>query len=49
LFDFGLSPYPPGALDFLKYPITISGDRFIDASGFRPEYSLAETLESVRE
>jgi len=47
LFDFGLFPYPPGALDFLKYPITVSGERFIDATSFRPAYSLGETLRSV--
>jgi UDP-glucose 4-epimerase len=47
LFDFGLFPYPPGALDYLKFPITVSGERFIDATSFRPDYSLRETLESV--
>jgi len=49
LFDFGLFPYPPGALDFLKYPITVSGERFVDVTSFRPDYSLRETLESVHD
>ncbi len=49
LFDFGLFPYPPGALDYLKFPITVSGERFIDATSFRPDYSLRETLESVND
>jgi UDP-glucose 4-epimerase len=49
LFDFGLFPYPPGALDYLKFPITVSGERFIDASGFQPAYDLVDTLRSVRD
>jgi UDP-glucose 4-epimerase len=48
LFDLGLVPYPPGAIDFLKFPITISGDRFIDATSFQPLFSLEETLRAVR-
>jgi hypothetical protein len=49
MFSLGLSPYPPGALDFLKFPITLAGDRFIDASGFRPLFGLEETLQSVKQ
>jgi UDP-glucose 4-epimerase len=48
LFRMGLSAYPPGAIDFLKYPITLSGKRFVDATGFMPLYGLKETLQSVR-
>jgi UDP-glucose 4-epimerase len=48
LFSLGLSGYPPGALDFLKYPITLSGKRFADATGFQPLFGLKETLQSVR-
>jgi hypothetical protein len=44
----GLIAYPPGAIDFLKYPITLSGERFANATGFRPLYGLKETLQSVR-
>jgi UDP-glucose 4-epimerase len=49
LFDFGVLPYPPGTLDFLKYPITVSGDAFVEASGFRPAISLGQTLQSTRD
>jgi hypothetical protein len=48
LFKFGLISYPPGALDYLKFPFTLTGDRFNDATGFRPLFGLAETLHSVR-
>jgi UDP-glucose 4-epimerase len=48
LFRWGLSPYPPGALDFLKFPITLDGARFVDTTGFRPLFGLEETLQSVR-
>jgi len=48
LFRMGLTAYPPGAIDFLKYPITLSGERFVDATGFMPLYGLKETLQSVR-
>jgi len=48
LFRMGLSAYPPGAIDFLKYPITLSGKRFADATGFQPLFGLKETLQSVR-
>ena len=48
LFAMGLIGYPPGALDFLKYPITLSGKRFADATGFQPRFGLKETLRSVR-
>jgi UDP-glucose 4-epimerase len=48
LFRWGLIPYPPGAIDFLKYPITISGSRFVDATGFRCLFGLEEIFQSVR-
>ena len=48
LFRWGMIPYPPGALDYLKYPITLSGERFVEATNFRPLFSLGETLQSVR-
>jgi hypothetical protein len=48
LFALGLIAYPPGAIDYLKYPLTLSGDRFVEATGFRPLFSLEETLHSVR-
>jgi UDP-glucose 4-epimerase len=48
LFRWGLLPYPPGAIDYLKYPITVSGDRFVDATNFRPLFSLEEIFQSLR-
>ena len=48
LFKLGLTSYPAGALDYLKFPLTLSGNRFIDATSFRPMFGLAETLQSVR-
>ena len=44
----GFSPYPPGMIDFLKFPITLSGDGFIGATGFRPLLGLKETFQSVQ-
>jgi UDP-glucose 4-epimerase len=47
LFRWGLLPFPPGALDYLKYPVTVSGDRFNEATGFRPLFGLEEIFQSV--
>jgi UDP-glucose 4-epimerase len=47
-FRFGLSPYPPGAIDDLKYPVTVSGERFIEATKFRCLFGLEEIFHSVR-
>ena len=48
LFRYGLYPLPPDAINFAKYPCTIDGRRFRDATGFEPLYTLEETLHSVR-
>jgi UDP-glucose 4-epimerase len=48
LFDWGLWPYPEGALDYLKFPVTLSGKRFVDATGFRPLFGLEEIFHSVQ-
>jgi UDP-glucose 4-epimerase len=48
LFRLGLFPYPAGALDYIKYPVTLSGRRFVDATRFRPLFSLEEIFHSVR-
>jgi UDP-glucose 4-epimerase len=47
-FRWGRWPYPPGVIDFLKYPVTLSGKRFVDATGFRPLFGLEEIFHSVR-
>lgn len=48
LFRWGLFPFPADAVAFLKYPCTIDGRRFGEATGFRAQRSLGETLRSVR-
>ena len=48
LFRLGLWPYPTGALDFLKFPVTLDGRRFVEETGFRPEYGLDEIFSSFR-
>lgn len=44
----GLFPFPPGAMDYLKYPCTISGKRFAQATGFTPQFGLREIFRSLR-
>jgi len=48
LFRWGLVPYPPGAIDYLKYPVTVSGERFERATDFRCRFGLEEIFASVR-
>ena len=48
LFQWGLYPFPPRAMDFAKYQCTLDGSRFHAATGFTPRFSLAETFASVR-
>ncbi len=48
LFRLGLWPYPAGAIDFLKYPVTLDGSRFVEATGFKPLFGLQEIFQSVR-
>ena len=47
-FRLGLWPYPAGAFDYLKYPVTLSGKRFTEATGFRPLFGLEEIFKSIR-
>ncbi len=47
MFRWGLWPYPAGAIDFLKYPVTLSGKRFVEATNFRPLFGLEEIFHSV--
>jgi UDP-glucose 4-epimerase len=49
LFDWGLWPYPPGMLDYLKYPISLAGERFQEATEFKPQVSLREIFASMRQ
>ena len=48
LFRLGLWPYPAGAIDYLKYPVTLDGSRFVEATGFKPLFGLPEIFQSVR-
>jgi len=47
-FKWGLWPYPPGMLDYLKYPISVSGERFKNETEFQPQVSLREIFRSMR-
>ncbi len=47
LFGAGMVPWPPGAIDYLKYPVTLSGERFAKAAGYRPLFGLEETFASL--
>ena len=48
LFRWGLIPYPPGAIDYLKFPITLAGSRFVEATDFSTLFGLEEIFQSVR-
>jgi UDP-glucose 4-epimerase len=48
LFQLGIFPVPPGAIDYIKYPCSISGERFVREAGFRPRFGLKETFRSIR-
>jgi len=48
LFRWGFAPYPPGAIDYLKYPVTVSGERFRQATQFECRTSLEDIFASVR-
>ncbi len=47
MFRWGIWPYPTGAIDYLKYPVTLSGKRFVEATNFRPLFGLEEIFHSV--
>ena len=47
LFRMRALDVPPGALDYLKYPITLDGSRFTQATGFRPLFGLEEIFHSM--
>ena len=44
----GFARVPQGAIDFLKFPCTVDGKRFVKATGFSPRHSLRETIRSLR-
>ncbi|HJO22142.1 MAG: NAD-dependent epimerase/dehydratase family protein [Myxococcota bacterium] len=47
LFAMGAIAYPPAAIDYLKFPITLSGERFVEATNFRPLFGLEEIFQSL--
>jgi UDP-glucose 4-epimerase len=49
LFARGLVPWPEGAIDFLKFPVTLSGRRFDEATTVRPLFGLEEIFQSLRD
>jgi len=49
LFRWGLYPFPPGAIDFAKYPCTLDGSRFESATGFKPNFTLEQTFAGMRQ
>ena len=48
-FAAGLVPWPEGALDYLKYPVTLSGERFVQGAGWKPLFELREIFAAHRE
>ena len=47
LFRFRVYDFPPAAMDFIKYPCTVDGSRFVKATGFKPLFSLRDIFASV--
>ena len=47
LFRLGVVRIPPGAIDYIKYPCTIAGERFTRETGFRPLFGLKESFRSL--
>ena len=48
-FATGVLPWPEGALDYLKFPVVIAGEAFVQATGWKPLFSLKETFSAHRE
>ncbi|MCP4005143.1 MAG: NAD-dependent epimerase/dehydratase family protein [bacterium] len=48
MFRLGLFGVPTGAIDYIKYPCTIDGERFANSTGFRPLFGLKESFRSLR-
>jgi UDP-glucose 4-epimerase len=47
LFRMNVYSFPAHALDFIKYPCTVSGEKFVSATGFKPLFSLEDIFASV--
>jgi len=46
-FRLGLSSFPVAEFDFLRYVCMVDGARAERELGFRPKYSLRETIQAV--
>ncbi len=47
LFRFRVYDFPPAAMDFIKYQCTVDGSRFVEATGFKPLFSLRDVFASM--
>ncbi len=47
-FQWGLWNYPAGVLDYLTYPVSLSGARFMEQAGYEPKVSLREIFRAMR-
>ena len=48
LFAWGIWGFPPGTIDYLRFPVCVSGRRFAEQTGYRPKLSLREMFASMR-
>ncbi len=48
LFRLGLYPVPPGAIDFIKFPCTVSDEQFRATTGFQPQWTLRDIFTRFR-
>jgi hypothetical protein len=44
---FGFPQIPQGAIDYLKFPCTVDGQRFRKETGFLPAHDLRSTVAAV--
>ena len=48
-FRLGISSYPVAEFDFIRYVCMVDGSRAERELGFRPRFSLRETIQAVDE
>ena len=46
-FDLGLSKLPPHAIDFLKYPCLVDGEKIRRELGYAPRFDLGQTIRAI--
>jgi UDP-glucose 4-epimerase len=46
---FGLPKLPLGALDHIRYPVTVDGSAFVRATGFRPTVDERGAMRAYRD